>query len=158
MSAAPPVDYSITQNIPVANHVYKFLKTRCGSDHIKATRTDTFGSLALSLLGKIADVKPQKTEFTKVFKVTIAEDSYIRQGLHLTSANAQVFNHQVDRMFREELFFHLIINKGLSDKMFMNSIRRFMEVYEITEEDIKLDTLYRDFKRRKKKYEKTLSI
>jgi len=154
----PTVDFSITQNIPVADHVYKYLKTRCGSDHIKATRTSIFGSLALSLLGKTADLKPKKSEFTRTFRVTISENSHSRQGMHLTEANAQLFNDQVDRMFREELFFYLIMNKGLSSKMYLQSMRTFLEVYDITEEDIKLDTLYRDFKRRKKTYETNLQI
>jgi hypothetical protein len=145
----PPVDYSITQHFPVADHVYKYLITRCGSDHITASRHTSFGSLALSLHGRNPDVKPGKLIFTKVFKVTVQEEHFKRLGMHITSENAQLFNDQVDKMFREELFYHIMINKGIDAAKYLDSIRTFLMVYNITEDDIKLDTLYRDFKRRK---------
>lgn len=151
----PPtmVDYSITQHFPVADHVYKYLKTRCGSDHITATRNTTFGSLALTLHGRNPDVKKSNHTFTRHFKVTVQEEHFKRLGMHITSENAQLFNDQVDKMFREELFYHVMINKGIDSEKYLDSIRSFLQVYNITEEDIKLDTLYRDFKRRKEAIE-----
>lgn len=145
----PPAEYAITQHIPVADHVYKFLKTRCGSDHIVATRNTVFGSLILSLLNRNADVKSKKAGYTKIFKTTITEDSYQRVGMYISAENAQLFNDQVDKMFREELFFHVVINKGIDSRMYLQSIRTFLQVYDITEDDLKIDTIYRDFKRRK---------
>ena len=150
--------YSITQNIPVADHVLKFLKVRCGGTHLQAKRTTTFGSLALSLMGENKDVKINSRNYTKIFEVTIAEDSYNRVGMYMCEANAQLFNDQVDRMFREELFFHVMINKGIDAEQYMNSIRSFLKVYNITEDDIKLDTVCRDFKRRKDEYDANLNL
>lgn len=161
MSHPPPpqyVDYSITQHIPVADHVYKYLIKRCGSDEIRANRNNVFGSLILSLLGKNPDVKSKKTTYTKIFKINIAEDGNQRLGMFISSENAQLFNDQVDKMFREELFFHVVINKGIDSRMYLDSIRCFLKVYDITEEDIKLDSLYKDFKRRKKKYDIQINL
>lgn len=158
MPPTEPADYSITHNIPVADHVYKYLRTRCGTDHLVASRNNTFGNLILSLQTRNPDVKPKKTAYTRVFQVTVREDSYRRKGMFVTSENAQLFNDQVDRMFREELFFHVVINKGNDNEMYLNSIRKFLQVYDITEEDIKLDSLYRDFKRRKETYEHQLNF
>lgn len=154
MSTPPaPVDYSITQNIPVADHVYKYLLHRYGTDHIKATRNTTIGSLVLSLQGRNKDKRPaKKSGFTKIFKATITEQAYNKLGIHLSEENAQLFNDQVDKMLREELYWHVTINKGQTNKMHINSIRSFMEAYDITEDDIKLDTLYRDFKRRRENH------
>ncbi len=152
------VDYSITQNIPVADHVYKYLKVRCGADHIKASRDTTFGSLALSLLGRNNDMRPKKVKYSKCFKVTVPESAYQKLGMYISPENAQLFNDQVDRLFREDLFFHVIINKGISSKMYLNSIRSFLEVYDISEDDLKIDTVYRDFKRRKEDYDSQLNL
>lgn len=161
MTQLPPskfVDYSVTQNIPVADHVYKYLLKRCGSNELRATRNNVFGSLILSLQGKNGDVKSKKTAFTKFFHANIAEDGHQRLGMFISSENAQLFNDQVDKMFREELFFHVVINKGIDARMYLDSIRCFLKVYDITEEDIKLDTIYRDFKRRKENYDLQLNL
>jgi len=152
------VDYSITQNIPVADHVYKYLIKRCGSDELRATRNSVFGSLVLSLQGRNGDVKPKKSSYTKIFKANISEDGHQRLGMFISSENAQLFNDQVDKMFREELFFHVVINKGIDSRMYMDSIRCFLKVYDITEEDIKLDTIYRDFKRRKENFDLQINL
>jgi len=151
-------DYSITHNIPVADHVYKYLKKRCGNDHIRASRTTFIGSQILSLLTRNADVRPRKTEFTKIFKVTIPESLYGKNGMHITSENAQLFNDQIDKMFREELYIHLLILKSNDKKLYLKSMRSFLSVYGITEDDIKEDTLYRDFKRKKEDMETNLNL
>ncbi|MBT0607629.1 hypothetical protein [Aequorivita echinoideorum] len=153
-----PQDYSITHNIPVADHVYKYLKTRCGTDHIKASRATFMGSVILSLLGRNQDVRPQKNDFRKIFKVDISESYYEKNGMHITPATAQLFNAQIDKMFREELYAHMIIVKSLDKKLFLKSMRTLLDVYQIDEEDIKMDTLYRDFKRKKDQLENNLNL
>jgi len=145
----PPVDFSITQNFPVADHVYKFLVKCCGSSHIVASRTTHIGNLVLSLQGRNYDVKPSKKKFRRIFSVTVPEHYYEKTGMHITKVNAQLFNDQADRLFRDELYRHLLMNNHLEKKLFMNSLRRYLEFYQIDEEDIKMDTLYRDFKRKK---------
>lgn len=158
LSSSSKAKYSITQNIPVSDHVFKYLKARCGGTQLHAKRTNVFGSLALSLMGENKDVKECKTNYTKIFKVTISEDSYNRLGMYMCESNAQLFNDQVDKMFREELFFHVIINKGIAAEQYIKSIRNFLKVYDITEDDIKLDTVCRDFKRRKDQHNAKLNL
>lgn len=141
--------FSITQSIPVSDHVYKFLVARCGSDEIEASRSTFIGSLILSMHGRNPDVRLKKNNFTKLFKVTISESHYQKLGMHITSENAQLFNDLVDKVFREELYCHALLNKMGNKSLYLEAIRKFLEVYNITEDDIKLDTLYRDFKRKK---------
>lgn len=78
--------------------------------------------------------------------------------MHITAENAQLFNDQMDKMFREELYSHMIIWKSLDKKLFLKTMRSFLEVYGIEEDDIKTETLYRDFKRKKDSLEKNLNI
>ncbi len=152
------IDYSITHNIPVADHVYKYLKKRCGTDHIIASRTTFIGSQILSLLTRNADLRPKKTDFAKIFKVTIPESLYGKNGMHISAENAQLFNVQIDKMFREELYIHLLILKSNDKKLYLKSMRGFLNVYDIGEDDIKMDTLYRDFKRKKDDMENNLNL
>ncbi|MBW2962298.1 hypothetical protein [Mesonia aestuariivivens] len=151
-------DYSITQHIPVADHVYKFLLKRCGSDAIEASRTNFIGSLILSLHGRNTDVKYSKTRnFSKIFSIKVPYSLYDKTGVHISEVNAQLFNDQIDKLFRDEIFVHMLINKDQDKKHFLKSLKSFLTIYDITEEDIKLETLHRDFKRKKDDYEEKLS-
>ena len=152
------VNYSITQNFPVADHVYKYLITCCGSDHIVATRNDHIGSLVLSLQNRNEDIRTVDHKYTKIFKVTISESHYQKLGLHITPATAQLFNDQVDRKFRDELFRTVLLVKQMHRSTYLKSIRKFLDAYKIDEEDIKLDTLYRDFKRKKEDLKRKLNL
>ncbi len=151
-------NYSITHNLPVANHVYKYLIKKCGSDHIRASRNTFVGSQILSLLSRNADVRARKSDYKKIFKATISESYYEKNGMHINAGNAQLFNDQIDKMFREELYSHMIIWKNLNKKLFLKTMHSFLAVYEIEEDDIKAETLYRDFKRKKNEIEINLNL
>jgi len=154
----PTVDFSITQHFPVADHVYKYLIKCCGGNHMIASRTTAIGNQVLSLQGRNYDVKPSNRKFRKIFSVTIPEHYYSKTGMYIDSINAQLFNDQVDRFFREELYRHMLMTNHTEKKHFMKSLRKFLEFYEIGEDDIKLDTLHRDFKRKKKDLEENLNL
>ena len=145
----PPVDFSIIQEIPVSDHVYKYLLKLCGSDRIEANRSTYVGSLVLSLQGRNYDVRPSKKKFTKLFKARISETYYDKNGMYITSENALLFNDQLDKKFRDELFRNMLMNRHLDEKLFLKSMRAYLDFYDITEEDIKVESLYRDFKRKK---------
>lgn len=145
----PPSDFSITQHIPVADHIYKYLVKICGGDHIRASRSTYVGSLILSLQGRNQDVRLTNKKFSKVFHADISESYWSKMGLFITQQNAQLFNEQIDKKFRDELFRNMLMNQQLDEKLFLQSMRRFLDFYDITEDDIKVETLYRDFKRKK---------
>lgn len=142
-------DYSITEHIPVADHVYKFLLVKCGSDSFTATRNHFIGQIVLNSLGKHNDMQEPKTQYSKQVNVTIRERAYLRNGVFVGVKSGHVFNNMIDQMFRQELFSHLLVAKDYGKEQFMQSMRNFLEVYNITEDDIKFETLYRDFKRKK---------
>ncbi len=154
---SPPADFSITQNIPVADHIYKYLVKICGTDHIKASRSSFVGSLILSLQGRNPDVRLSKRKYNKIFKAEISECYWSKTGMFITQQNGQLFNEQIDKKFRDELFRNMLMNKQLEEKLFLKSMRRFLDFYEITENDIKIETLHRDFKRKKEDLERNLN-
>lgn len=149
MSQITNAEFSITQNIPVADHVYKYLVKICGKDHIIANRSSFVGSLILSLQGRNGDVRVSKTRYRKIFKADISETYWQKNGMFISSENATLFNEQVDKKFRDELYRYMLMNRELDEKLFLKSMRSFLDFYEITEDDIKVETLYRDFKRKK---------
>ena len=146
-----PESYSITESLPVEPHVYKFLVKRVGSDIYMVTRNESLGNIIISSLGNNADLKKSRTpeKFTKLFHVIIKEHLYLRNSVVLGVQRGELFNKTIDLLFREELFNYLIISKKLNDVSYLDSLRKFLECHNITEDDISLDTLYREFKRKK---------
>jgi hypothetical protein len=152
-----PVNYSITESIPVADHVYKYLVKRYGSDTVTATRNDIIGNIVLSSLNRNSDIKLAKPKFNKVFNVVIKENHYLRNGVFIGVKHGQVFNNMVDKLFRDEMYFHVFINNSEDKAKFLEGIRKYLSLYDITEDDIKLESLYRDFKRKKDEYNLTVN-
>lgn len=149
--------FFVTNHIPVPDHVYKFLLKRCGTNHITATRHTFIGSLTLTLLTKNNDVKVSSTpNSSKIFKVDIHEQHFKKLGHSFTSRSAKLFNDQIDAMFRDELYYYAILNKVNNKKLYAQSIRAFLEMYDITENDIKIETLIKGFNRKKSKIETNL--
>jgi hypothetical protein len=142
-------DYSITENIPVADHVYKYLVHKNGSDTITADRSDIFGIIILSSLNKNLDLRIQKTSFSKTIKVVIKEHHYLKNGVFVGIKRGQVFNKLFDKMFRNELYAHCKRIKQTHEDNYYKIIRSFLDIYNITEDDLKIETIYRDFKRKK---------
>ena len=150
-------DYSITESIPVADHVYKYLLKKCGSDTYIANRSELIGNIVLSSLGTNPDISISKVKFKKSFNIVIKDYQYLKAGISLGIKSGQVFNKMMDKMFREEMYCHIFINSNLSKDQYLEGIRSFLKVYEITEDDIKLESIYRDFKRKKESLKNRLN-
>ena len=150
-------DYFITEHIPVADHVYKFLLKRCGGSTYIANRNDIIGNIVLSSLGRNSDIQLSKTNYVKIFNVVIKETAYLRNGIYLGVKSGQVFNKMVDKLFRDEMFFHVFINSIKSKEQFLDGLRKYLELYDITEDDIKLESIYKDFKRKKEELKGLIS-
>lgn len=74
--------------------------------------------------------------------------------MHLHPNHAVIFNDIIDGMFRDEIYKSAIILKNKSENKILKSLREHLEMYDISEDDIKLDSLYRDFKRKRHYFEK----
>ena len=149
------VDYSITEHIPVADHVYKYLVKICGGDTLVASRHDFIGSVVLNSLGTNHDVVLSSKKYSKHFNVVITDHKYLKNGVRLGVKSGQVFNRLIDRMFRDQMYMHVFMNKSTDNKMYLNGLREYLEMYGITEDELQLDTVYKDFKRKKKQLEAT---
>ena len=142
--------FAITQQIPVSDHVYKYLVARCGSNNYIASRSSFVGSVVLSMLSPNNDIRGiSKKQFNRTFTLTIKEEKYLRNGVHISYKNALLFNNLIDKMFREELFTHAVVIADKFGLNYLDAIKQFLEVYSIGEDDIKLETLYKDFKRKR---------
>ncbi|MDO6813808.1 hypothetical protein [Tenacibaculum soleae] len=146
-------DYSITETIPVADHVFRYLVHKYGSDTIIAERSDIVGSIILSSLNRNNDLGISKKKYSKSIKVVIKDYQYLKNGVFVSVKKGQVFNKIIDKMFRGELYSHCFINKKLHDDAYIKIIRQFLDIYNISEDELKVASIYRDFKRKKQEKE-----
>ena len=152
-------NFSVQINIPVSDHIYKYLAAKCGTGLFTATRNTFVGSVVLSMLSRNEDLKRESSKkHSKVFTVLVKEDSYMRNGIFIDLKCMKAFNEMVDKMFREELYCHMIINKFTHKSQYLDCIRNFLRIYNINEEDIKEETVYRDFKRKKEDIESRMQL
>lgn len=59
------------------------------------------------------------------------------------------FNSDADTRFREELYQFMIMNNDIYGVKYQTSFRDFLAVMDITEKDIKFETLLKDFQRKR---------
>lgn len=126
-----------------------------GTDHIQLSKTNHIDVIILNLQSKV-NYKPvaKREKLKKVFSVDISENYFTRYGMHLHPNHAVIFNDIIDGIFRDEIYKTAIILKNKSEDKILKSLRDHLEMYDISEDDIKLDSVYRDFKRKKENYEK----
>ena len=148
-------DYSISETIPVADHVYKYITGINGSDTIIAERSDFIGNIILSSLNRNSDVQLSRKKYKKSIKIVIKDHQYLKNGVFIGLKRGQVFNNLIDKMFRRELYSHCFMNKDMHDDKYIEVIRKFLNVYNISEDELKLDSIYRDFKRKKREKEQS---
>lgn len=140
-----PLMFSIS--IPVKAHVKKYLCFRYGTEH-----TFTKNSLLGVLLIHVLDKKCPKSDFDfkdykEKYEILISEQYYYRHGSEIPLKKRRYLAICLDKMFNED--FHLFIELGMSEFNLSaaEAIRRFLKKYEITENEVKYESLYRSYQR-----------
>ncbi|UOX35300.1 hypothetical protein LXD69_07215 [Flavobacterium sediminilitoris] len=135
----------ITVYFPVKPHVYKFLQKKVGEKMV-VTKNNFYGNLVLDVLSKKYSVLEAVTD-DLVFPVDISLRYITNYGVFIDQNIIRKFNAQIDKQFREELRSYVSINASANNLPKNEAIRQFIFHYNITEEDIKMETLIKDIVR-----------
>jgi hypothetical protein len=132
--------------IPMKPFLVKFLYSKFGQHH-KASKTTWLGISATNLLTDVYS-KPIKVRDTCNFTLLIPYQMCLQKG-HFINYNAiPEFKQNVERVFRD--FMHEFIKINSKDKSYgeiTRSLKRFLEYYNIAEDELKLDSAYRHYTR-----------
>jgi hypothetical protein len=156
---------TIIINLPMKSFLKKFLTKKYGSHH-KVSRNSLLGIHLIELLDKQYKrdhVKIKETDsFPFHFEKTVVE----KMGFNISSGKMQKFEVFLHKLFRSSLDDYittsinsdLVIktNKSLYKQDVLNAMKQFLACYEINEDDLKLNSLYRDYSREKKKIGQTV--
>lgn len=151
---------TIIINMPLKSYLCKFLTKKYGTYH-KVSINSSLGIYLTDLLDKKYRkdhrVLKTKTAYPFHFPKTIVE----KQGFDMSSAKMKKFELFVQKLFRSSLddYITTSISSGLVIPLEKNqykqdvkkAMQQFLECFGISEDDIKLESLYRDYSREKKK-------
>lgn len=139
-------------DLPVAPHVLKYLRFKYGQDPYDVCRDDLVGLLVHSLLDRMpSDLNLDPNSSGNVFRVQVGPKHRNTKGVFISKESAEVFNKAVDLEFREMLYQHVESGKRVKPKVKVKPlVQEFLEERGITEDDLKLETIMRQYRRIKK--------
>lgn len=141
-----------TLSFPVQPHIFKYLTFKYGPFCIYASNL----SLAPILRAAISEhTKSNVKSFptNHYYDVQLTEHYLNKFDVVYSRHKIYQFNADADTKFREELYQFMIMNNDIYGMKYKTSFRDFLEVMGITENDIKFETLLKDFQRKRDRKE-----
>jgi len=136
----------IEVSIPVRSHVKKYLEKRYGAVHT-VSKKSFIGILVLELLHKKV-AKIDKSINTKSFYSFMIPEYYFNtKGFQLNPVKAKFLGNCLEKLFFEDFYSFVdteLLKGGLKA---IQAVRLFLNLYEITEEEAKLESMYRNYQR-----------
>lgn len=133
-------------SIPVKSYVKKFLVKRYGYTH-QISKNSFIGLFLLELLQR--KVEPPFREISKesTYDIHVPEFYFNEKGYHVDHIKLKFLSICLEKLFFED--FYQDIDKELlkPNPNAMQSIRFFLSVYDITEDELKLASLYKKYQR-----------
>ena len=126
-------------------HVRKYLIRRYGNVHIATTKT-LLGSMVLESLTKNYDKPDSSVDNTYRYSVAVPQDYYNRYGHSINRNLQQHLGLKCKHLFQEAMLEHLTL-EVLNGKKVMTSLKAWLKLYNITEDDVKLESLYKVWQR-----------
>ncbi len=135
----------VTINIPCKKYVKKYLIAKYGEKHT-ISRNTLLGLFTLEYLEK--DFKPElgEMQFDDRYVIEIGEYYFKKKGHSINLAKRKMIGMVMERLVREEIFQFVDI-KVIAGSDALESIREYLKFYKISEDELKLDSIYKAYKR-----------
>lgn len=136
----------ITISIPVKPYVKKYLVKRYGLAH-QITKRSFIGLLIIQFLDKDTSVPDDSFELKEKYDVVISERYFNINGFSLSPSRLRFLGKCLEQLFFED--FYDDIDKDLAKNQFnaYQSVKFFLDYYNINESEIKLESMYRNYQR-----------
>lgn len=142
----------ITITIPLPIYLYKYVEKKFGKVY-EAKDNDWFGLLVIRTLSRKSEIeyacKPEKRNIK--YRITISGSKAEKYGYYFNPRNVSHIINAIDDSFRDTLFNLAIFNYENFGIDYKASFVNFLDSYNILEDDINLEALLRDFRRKKNK-------
>lgn len=136
----------VTIKIPCKIYVKKYLIARYGIKHT-ITRNSFLGLFVTEFLTKDFDPKQKYKAYDAEYEIEITEWMFKNIGHSVSVKALEAIGNSFYLIFREDLFEYvqLQLKKGTNAS---NAIKEFLKNYDIKEDELKFESIYRDYKRK----------
>lgn len=140
----------VTIDIPVSSYVKKFMTTLYG-DNYTLSLNDTLGNAITALLMKKTNNYNglYKKGRDSVYSIHISFSQMKNEGCIIRKNNIHLIGQFCDKYFRETIFLSIFTNSNDGKDNVKDTMRKALQAFNITEDDIALDTLYRYYLRKR---------
>lgn len=142
--------------IPLKSYLRKYLEKKYGNVH-EVTRKSWLGQYVIDILDTTYRKNGISLNYDNTYCLAISHRVIQRHGFEISPEKLKKFETMIEKVFRSELFTYAELsvannltyeNNGKVSKQFVNkSFEQSFKHYGITESDLKLETLYRDYLR-----------
>lgn len=150
---------TIIINMPMKPYLSKFLLKKYGPTH-KVSFYSLLGQFLMEILDKQYRKDKTKVREKSYYPLVVPKTFVEKFGFDMPPRKMKRFEDMLIRLFKNELESHVDITVEYdlyiseNDKKYkldvMKAIKQFLNFYNINEDDLKLESLYRDYKRQKK--------
>lgn len=137
----------ISINIPVKPHIKKYISVRYGLEHT-LTKKSLIGILLFNILDKKTE-KPDQvfTDHTEKYIINISPQYFYEKGFSITLRKRRFLAICLEKLFVEDFYSHVDIAISKMNLTAAEAIRIFVKQYDISEDEVKHDSLYKQYQR-----------
>lgn len=150
----------ITLKIPCKSYVRKYLIARYGLNHT-ITKQSLLGMMVHEKLSKNYNPANYIRRSDDVYEVVLTDWCFRNVGHSIDIPTLNALGSAMYYLFRENLYLYVRQQLAKGEKA-TTAIKEFLQMFDITEDELKFETVYRDYKRKhasikQDKYKKNLS-
>lgn len=137
-------------SIPVPVYVEKYLNQRYGPNY-KLSKNSSLGLLVIEICTTRRYLKPvRKRDTNGAFVMQVTEAYYKKKAYNVTAKKLKFLTELLVKLFYEEMVEAVSRQVQQNDKDGKAALGAFLEYYNITENDLKFESAYMQYRRKKK--------
>ena len=142
---------TVAVHIPCKVHVKKYLIGRYGPNHTMSKKS-LLGMILFHLLDKnCPKANIQLEEYKQKYDIIIPEFYFNSRGFDIGYKKKHYLALCFDRIFWEDMLQNIELASSEYHVKPIEAMRKFLKKYNITENDVNFDSLYRQYQRDKKR-------
>lgn len=146
--------------IPVKKPVKKYLIRKYGEIHT-ISKKSFLGLLLLDLISKDADTSDIDFKGLEKYCIDLPEMYFNTKGYNINRKKVRFLGVCLERLFFEDFYSFVDVELAKGTNNAWKSVKLFLDLYDINENEIKLESMYRNYQRHcdeKIKLKKSISI
>lgn len=136
----------ISVSIPVKKHVKKYLVKKYGTVHAVSKKT-FLGLQVLSMINDEVEESDRSFLGFDKYELDIPELYFNLKGCNINKHKRRFIGTCLEKLFFEDFYSFVDLELFKGKTTAMASIKLFLLVYDISENDLKLESMYRNYQR-----------